>query len=133
MVIKYRWFLLLGLCVWLAACGGPTLELPDQGDPAVQREEARIAKLTADRFEEHMGPPSQAPSCQVRLLREEGPTDYVVADCEAGEQAFISALKIDGETVVFPEDGSGYEASVRRMFPADVADAFLDNSESYYP
>ncbi len=90
----------------------------------MQREEARIATLLA------VDPQA---SCAVRLLREVGTADYVWADCQAGDSGYSTPVKVDGETVTFPQDGSYYGPSIRSMFPADIAEAVLADGDRYHP
>lgn len=121
-------------CGLLVACSSDEPSLPDRADLGVQQEETRIATmLMSDVLEREFGPSPEPGNCAVRLLREDGATDYVWADCERADQGFSTALRIDGEKVTFPEDGSGYASSIRRTFPADLAEAVLADDERYRP
>ena len=122
--------LLLAVQVLLlaVACGLPP-DLPDPSDPAVRAEEARLAAvLAADSTV--ITPPG---SCAVRLLRQEGGTSYTYALCTNGTTSVAMPVRVDGEQVTTPEDGSGHTRSVEAMFPDDLAGAVLDRPEDHQP
>lgn len=122
----------------VASCSNP-VALPDRSDPGVQAEEARLAELleATDDFW-----PPQPRRCSVRLLGQEGTTSYVWAHCEGPEvdadgqserPAGSLPLRIDGELVSEPRDGSLYVEDVAEMFPADLAEAILDGDQRVFP
>lgn len=127
-------FALLGLA---AACsfGTASIALPDRASSAVKQEEARIAAvLAADASGKLLSRPLDGPAeCRVRLLRHVGTVDYVWAECTAGQTGVSVPVRLAGRTVTVPEDGSGYAASLRRVFPSDVAAALLADAERYRP
>jgi hypothetical protein len=113
--------------------------LPDRSNPGVQAEEARLAELleATDDFW-----PPQPRQCSVRLLGQEGTTSYVWAHCEGPEidadgqlerPAGSVPLRIDGNLVSEPRDGSLYAEDIKEMFPADLADAILDGDQRIFP
>lgn len=109
----------------------PTFHVPDRSDPAVRQEEARVAAVLATKAEGLSL--QESTDCRVRLLRQAGPVDYVYARCIAGGSGFSSPLKLVGDTVTMPEDGSSYAPSIRRIFPEDIADALLADQRGYSP
>lgn len=132
--------LLLSLVVvaLVAGCNSP-VALPDRTDPGVQAEEARLTELLegTDDFW-----PPQPRQCSVRLLGQEEATSYVWAHCEGPEidadgqierPGRSGPLRIDGDLVSEPRDGSLYSEDIREMFPADLADAILDRDQRVLP
>ncbi len=104
------------------------LELPDRTDDAVRSEEARIItllKATRD--------VSLPGDCDVRLLGQDQSASFVWAYCSDGVSGASVPLRIDGDKVSIPGDGSLYSIDVERMFPADLADAILDRDERLRP
>ncbi len=121
----------------LSACSDdkPSFALPDRADPAVRAEEARVAAvLAADTSGRLLSRPLQGrPECAVRLLREDGATDYVFARCTAGPEGLVAPVKVTGTVVTVPDDGAGYTASLKRLFPADIAAALIADDRRYAP
>ncbi|GAB7192441.1 hypothetical protein NUM3379_31500 [Kineococcus sp. NUM-3379] len=112
----------------LGACALPP-ELPDPSDPAVRAEEQRIAGvLAADPVV--ITPPGR---CSVRLLRQEEGTSYTYALCTNGTTSVAMPVRVDGEEVTTPEDGSGHTRSIEAMFPGDLAAAVLERPQDYRP
>lgn len=122
----------------VAGCSSP-VALPDRSDPEVQAEEARLTELleATDDFW-----PPQPRKCSVRLLGQEGTTSYVWAHCTGPEidadgqlerPAGSLPLRIDGDLVSAPRDGSLYGDDIGEMFPADLADAVLGRDQRIFP
>jgi len=107
--------------------GDPSL--PDRSDPLVRAQEARLATLLgAD--PSILGVPGV---CAVRLLGQQAGASFMWATCrdpEPPNSAASMPLRVDGTKVTVPADGSGYADSVRKMFPADLADFVLQNQDS---
>jgi hypothetical protein len=115
----------LALCGLLTACslGESSFSPPNPSDPGVRQEEARIAAvLVADTSGELLDYPHQGPAhCKVQLLRKVGSTDYVNANCTAGDEGAYFPVRLVGRTITVPGDGNEYAASIRRIFPSDIA------------
>ena len=128
-----RRVLLLPLLLAASCRGGADIELPDRSDPAVQRQEAALGRvLAADRSGEVLDQPGG--SCRVLLLRAEGDTNYVWAHCSVpGGMAISAPFRVRGSVVDGTEDGNRHEPSLRQIFPADLADAVLKDSQRYRP
>lgn len=109
----------------LTACGGQSFEPPAR-TTAITAEEARVAPLIERA--EASGWDNRPGTCAVRVLGMQPGSTYVWADCKYPPTGGLSApYRIDGETVRGARDGSLYADSIRAMFPADVADAVLDD------
>ncbi|HST81468.1 MAG TPA: hypothetical protein VLL08_07000 [Kineosporiaceae bacterium] len=136
-MISSRRLSVLLLCGLLSACalGKPSFSLPDRSDVTVRQEEARVAAvLAADTSGKLLSQPLQGPAkCEVRLLRKVSSTDFVYAECTAGDEGFAFPLKLDGRTVTSPDDGSYYASSISRIFPSDIAAALNADAERYRP
>ncbi len=118
--------------VSLSGCSGdPTL--PDRRDPLVKAEEARLATLLSADLS-ILGVPGV---CAVRLLGQQAGASFMWAICrdpEPPNSAASMPLRVEGTKVTVPADGSGYADSVRKMFPADLADfALQHNSPDLLP
>lgn len=124
--LSFLWLALV-LAV-LTACSGTELMLPDRTNVAVQAEEQRIATLL--RSTTNVWIPGE---CNVRLLGQEDPTSYVWADCSDGLSGTSLPLRIDGEQVSAPGEGSLFLDDVTRMFPAELADAIFARDERIFP
>lgn len=129
-----RWVLVLLMAV---GCAGPdSFPLPDRSDPVVRKEEARIAKVLEDDRSGRVLSSTAPRTCEVRLLRREGGTDYVWAVCTSsgptGEGGSFPA-RVRGSEVTTPSDGSAYSTSIKEMFPEDIAEAVLEDPERYRP
>ena len=125
-MILSRYMSVLVLCGLLSACssGKASFSPPKSSDPGVKQEESRVAAvLVADTSGELLDYPFQGPPhCKVQLLRKVGSTDYVDADCTAGDEGVSVPLRLVGRTITTPMDGNEYEPSIRRIFPPDIAD-----------
>ena len=127
--MKARGFVAAVLLVLMSVTGcsaGPPV-LPDRAGPAVTAEEARLAVLIgADTS--ILGAPAV---CTVRLLGQQAGASFVWALCglpgPPGSAASLP-LRVDGSKVTKPGDGSMYAASVRQMFPADLAEFVIKNT-----
>ncbi len=42
-------------------------------------------------------------------------------------------IRVDGETIVLPREGAGYETSIRTLFPSDLAKLVIDHPEIVRP
>lgn len=127
----------VALCVLLSACssGNPSFSLPNRSDAGVKQEEARIAAvLAADTSGQLLSQPLPGPaSCKVRLLRKVGSTDFVYAECTAGQEGFSFPLKLAGGAVTIPQDSSEHASSIRRIFPPDIGAALNADEGRYKP
>ncbi len=125
---------LLTLVLASGCLGDPaSFEPPDRGDPAVQLKEAALVRvLSADRSGNVLG---QGPGpCKVRLLRTVGDTDYVWARCQIpGGEGVSAPFRVRGRVIDGPGDGGSYAPSLRELFPADIAEALLDDQSRYLP
>lgn len=123
----------LGVSVGLlAGCSEPDYVLPDRGTAAVQAEEARLASLLPRTLLHGPG------TCRARLLGQDGPSSFAWALCErapdSGATSGVSLpVRVDGDQVSQALDGSEYAASVKRMFPADLAEVVLSSPERMHP
>ncbi|WP_433308561.1 hypothetical protein ACQP0U_18185 [Micromonospora sp. CA-269861] len=123
----------LGLAVGLlTGCSEPPYPLPDRNAADVQAEEERLATLLPG---ELLGGPG---TCKVRLLGRDGSSSFAWAHCEAAPgHGVVSGLslpvRVDGDRVTQPGDGSAYAPSVRRMFPERLAEAVLDDETKLRP
>jgi hypothetical protein len=98
------------------SCSGSTYSPPDRTDQ-VQATEGELASVVGAAFE--------GADCDVRFLGESEGSSFVWAEC-AGPLGEISApMRVDGDDVQVPGDGSLYDDDVRRLFPDDLADAIL--------
>jgi hypothetical protein len=112
----------------VSGCSSPPPVLPDRADPAVEAEEARLARVIgADpSFVEGPG------VCKVRLLGHKAATTFVWADCtaiapvEPGAAEHTAAsgpLRVDRSKVTQAGDGmSGECPALYDIFPKDLAD-----------
>ncbi len=119
---------LVAIVFLLGACGQSSLALPDRTADAVRSEEARITTLLKT------APNVCLPGdCDVRLLGQDGPASFVWAYCSDGVSGASVPLRIDGDEVSIPGDGTSYPIDVERMFPAALADAILDHDDRLRP
>jgi hypothetical protein len=117
----------------LSACGAAPYEPPPRTADVVA-EEARVEELLERRG--LFGIPDA--TCSVRLLGREGPSTFVWSTCtatgsEGVESGRSGPVRIDGTRVREPEDGSGYEPSIRAMFPDALAEAVLEGRDGLRP
>lgn len=117
----------------LSGCSEAPYPLPDRTSPAVQAEESRLATLLP-------GALLWAPgSCEVRLLGTEGSSSFAWAECMTNPTAdlasggFSKPVRVDGEQVRGPVDGTGHKESIEALFPQRLADAVLNEPERLYP
>ena len=103
--------------------GDPSL--PDRSAPLVKAEEARLATLLGADLS-ILGVPGV---CAVRLLGQQAGASFMWAICREPEPPNSAAslpVRVDGTKVTVPADGSGYADSIRKMFPADLAEFALE-------
>ncbi|MEU7611664.1 hypothetical protein [Micromonospora sp. NPDC049204] len=123
----------LGLAIaLLAGCSEAAYPLPDRNSADVQAEEKRLATLLPG---ELLGGPG---TCKVRLLGRDGSSSFAWAHCDAapgseGGWSVSVPVRVDGDRVTQPGDGSEYSASVRRMFPERLARVVLDDDGKLRP
>ncbi|WP_430502539.1 hypothetical protein ACQRWP_13345 [Micromonospora trifolii] len=123
----------LGLAIGLlTGCSEPPYALPDRNAADVRAEEERLATLLPA---ELLGGPG---TCEVRLLGRDGSSSFAWAHCEAapgvGDVFGLSIpVRVDGDRVTQPGDGSEYSTSVRRMFPERLAEAVLKDDGRLRP
>ena len=111
--------------------GPESFPLPDRDDPVVQKEEERLAKVVAEDRSGRLL--TDEGTCEIRLLRRVDDTDYAWASCTSGGSAVSAPVRVRGKEVTVPEDGSGYDDSLRRIFPDDIAKALLEDPDRYRP
>ncbi|MGW2624556.1 hypothetical protein [Micromonospora taraxaci] len=123
----------LGLAIGLlTGCSEPPYPLPDRNAADVRAEEERLASLLPG---ELLGGPG---TCEVRLLGRDGSSSFAWAHCEAAPGPGVTSgvstpVRVDGDRVTQPGDGSEYSASVRRMFPERLAEAVLKDDSKLRP
>ncbi|MET7373490.1 hypothetical protein [Micromonospora arida] len=123
----------LGLTIGLlTGCSEPPYALPDRDAADVRAEEERLATLLPAELLNGPG------TCAVRLLGRDGSSSFAWAHCEAapgvGDVFGVSIpVRVDGDRVTQPGDGSDYSASVRRMFPERLAEVVLDDDTNVRP
>ncbi|MCG5437730.1 hypothetical protein [Micromonospora foliorum] len=131
MVIR-RHAVWLGLAIGLLAGCSEPYALPDRNAADVQAEEERLATLLPAELLNGAG------TCEVRLLGRDGSSSFAWAHCEAapgGGDVFGLSIpvRVDGDRVTQPGDGSAYSVSVRRMFPERLAEAVLEDDGRLRP
>ncbi len=98
----------------------------------MRAEEVRLAGLIEQH--ERAGFGGVQGQCNVRFLGSEGSTAFAWANCSFPPTSGSStAYRIEGSTVIKPGDGSAFAASVKRMFPQELADAILHDREALRP
>ncbi|MFF0155742.1 hypothetical protein [Micromonospora sp. NPDC005203] len=123
----------LGLAIaLLAGCSEAAYPLPDRNSADVRAEEERLATLLPGELLGGLG------TCKVRLLGRDGSSSYAWAHCDAapgpeGGGSVSVPVRVDGDRVTQPGDGSEYSASVRRMFPERLARVVLDDDGKLRP
>ncbi|GAA4565955.1 hypothetical protein GCM10023176_15120 [Micromonospora coerulea] len=128
-----RYIVWLGLAVGLlAGCSEPQYALPDRSTAAVQAEEQRLAALLPGELVSGPG------TCKVRLLGQEGSSSFAWAQCEGAPDPGVASavsmpVRVDGDRVTRPLDGSEYSASVKRIFPGRLAEAVLNDPDGLHP
>lgn len=111
--------------VLTVSCSGAPYVLPDRGDDRVKATEADLAPVVSA---------SQGGAdCDVRLLGESEGSSFVWAECIGPSGGISAPMRVDGDDVELPGDGSLYADDVRRLFPADVADAIVTDQERLKP
>lgn len=112
----------------LAACAAEA-PIADPRDPEVLAERNRIIRLLATDLDDGHTPGV----CQVKVLRFEPPTSWANASCSVDTDAsgvrggWSTFIRVDGDTVTYPVDGSAYESSLRTLYPEDLADWALEH------
>jgi hypothetical protein len=123
-------FVVVVLAIAAVACT-PKWELPDRSDPAVKREEQRVAG-ELERSDVVLWEPGGR--CDVRLLGKETTTSYVWAHCELPSGAATSLpARVRPDGIDTPEDGSGFGPSVRELFPPGLAELILNDPDRLRP
>lgn len=106
----------------LAACGGGW-QLADRSDSAVQAEEARVAALA--------GAPGavfgERSTCEARLLGRIDGASFAWVVCEAAIGSSSGPIRVDGDRVRAPGDGSRYADDIEQLFPAGLAELILSS------
>ena len=125
------------LVLGVAACGGDGYELPER-TTQVAVEEARVASLIERH--ESAGFGGRKGECAVRVLGKERGSTFAWATCTypptngvEPESGVSTAYRVDGTEVRSTEDGSGYDDSVRGLFPEALAEAVLEEPERLRP
>ena len=75
-----------------------------------------------------------ADTCAVRFLGESDGASFVWAECVSPDGGKLSGpFRVEGTTVVAPEDGGQFSDDVRRLFPAPLDDAILKDPDRLRP
>lgn len=116
----------------LTACAGDPV-LADPAAAVTRAEQARLVKLLATDLPGDVWAPA---ACSVRVLRSEGATTWAWADCtvaaadDGGVRGGWSApIRVDGDEVTVPKNGTMYEPSINEVFPEDLARYVLDHPD----
>jgi hypothetical protein len=114
---------LLG-AVGLSACGSGLMgyDLPDRTDPDVQAREAELTPI--------ISASQRGGDCKVRMLGESDDASFVWADCFGASGGISAAMRVEGDDVLQPGDGSQYGDDVRRLFPSGLAHMILDDPDA---
>lgn len=115
----------LTVLVLTVSCGGSSYRLPDRADDRVKAIEDDLAHVIAAA--------RGGDDCDVRLLGESDGSSFVWAECFGASGGISAPMRVDGDEVQLPGDGSLYAEDVQRLFPADVADAILTDQEQLRP
>ena len=67
------------------------------------------------------------------LLGESDGSSFVWAECFGALGGTSAPMRVDGDEVQVPGDGDIYSDDVRRLFPAEIADAILTDQERLKP
>jgi hypothetical protein len=131
--VRRLWFVLAAAAI--VGCSGETFEPPAR-TPQVAAEEARVADLLEQRT--RGAGPAPDGGCSVRILGIDRSTTYAWSTCEfrdpSGMRSGVSGpIRVDGDDVRSPSDGSGYDDSVREMFPAAMAEAIFKDQNRLRP
>lgn len=117
--------LILIVVVLAVSCGGSSYVLPDRTDDRVKATEEDLAQV--------IGAARGGDDCDVRLLGESSGSSYVWAECFGASGGISAPMRVDGDEVHEPGDGSQYADGVRSLFPADIAHAILTDQEPLRP
>lgn len=120
-----RLVLPLTALVLAVSCGGASYGLPDRADDRV--------KATEDDLAQVVGAARGGDDCDVRLLGESDGSSFVWAECFGASGNISAPMRIDGDEVQLPGAGNLYDDGVRRLFPAEIADAILTDQERLRP
>lgn len=110
----------------LASCGwvkGSTWQLPDRSEPAVPVEERIVAAAA--------GAPGAVygtgATCEARLLGRTDTASYAWVVCNYQGSETSAPVRVDGDRVTVPGDGSRYAEDIEEMFPDGLADLILSS------
>jgi len=118
------------------ACASPSFQ-PPRLTAALRAEQERVAPLIEK--SQRAGFTGTQGSCAVRMLGTRGGATFVWADCafpdaDGGPGGGVSApVRVDGNAVQFPGDGSDFAKDVRRMFPHAMVDTILHDPDRLRP
>jgi hypothetical protein len=110
--------------VLAVACSSSSFALPDRTDRVRAIEDDLSQVISAARGGD---------DCEVRLLGEADDSSFVWAECSGSSGAVSAPMRVDGNDVEVPGDGSQYPDDVRRLFPAEIADAILSDQAPLRP
>ena len=121
----------------LAGCSGETFEPPAR-TPEVAAEETRVAVRLEQHGRSTGFPHGVDGGCAVRILRIDGPVTYawskcMFSDASGGMSGVSGPVRVEGTDVRRTADGGDYDESVRELFPAQIADAILEDRNSLMP
>lgn len=105
------------------SCSGSAFALPDRTDQ-VRAIEGELSQVISA---------ARGGDCDVRLLGEADEASFVWAECFGSSGGISAPMRVDGNDVELPGDGSQYPDDVRRLFPTEIADAILTDREPLRP
>ena len=125
-----RLVLPLAVVVLAVSCGGASHNeasygLADRADDRVKATEEDLAQV--------VGAARGGDDCDIRLLGESDGSSFVWAECFGALGGTSAPMRVDGDEVQVPGDGDLYSDDVRRLFPAEIADAILTDQERLKP
>lgn len=124
-VVGMRHVLPLVVLVLAVSCSSSSFALPDRTDDQVRATEGDLSQVvSASRGGD---------GCDVRLLGEADGSSFVWAECFGSSGGISAPMRVDGDDVELPGDGSQYSEDVRRLFPAEIADVILTDQERLKP
>lgn len=118
----------LGMAASLGACAAQA-DIADPRKPEVLAERNRIIELLGT----DLGDDRTPGVCQVKVLRMDAPTTWAYASCSVQADAqgvrsgWATFVRVEGEKVSYPDDGSAFEPSLRALYPEDLADWALEH------
>lgn len=120
-----RLLLPLAAMVLAGSCSGSSYALPDRTEDQVRATEGDLAQV--------ISAARDGDDCAVRLLGKADGSSFVWAECVGSSGGLSAPMRVDRDDVELPGDGSQYSDDVRRLFPAEIADAILTDQGRLRP